>query len=421
MTDDLVLIFAYHFPPENVIGALRPFRLYKYLSRLDYQCHVISAADVTQIPGINGQFVADTFEMEPRQGIGWQAERALRKFLLPGVVGSQWAVHAYRAAVRYIREQPRQRVTVFSTFPPVGTHLAAYWLARRHHLPWIADFRDPFADNPVNVQENPLTKNIYRKLEQLIVGSADFVIANTDAAQNKLRRTYPDRADRIKVIWNGFDPEDRLLPLPPISPGRKVCAHVGELYGGRKASPLLHSLRRLIERHELSPSEFQVHFVGPAVEGSLPDQQFMDRAVQEGWVKFNPQRVALTEAHRITQTADSLLLIQHPAGLQVPGKLYEYLQIGRPILAFGPQDTPVERILQKSGVPYQCIYPSYDENELDRLVLQFFRMGSVECRPSAWFENEFNAQHHAEKLSELIQLANSQRVKSAVVSQVAQR
>ena len=44
MTPDTVLMFAYHFPPENAIGGVRPFRFYKYLSRQGLKCHVITAA-----------------------------------------------------------------------------------------------------------------------------------------------------------------------------------------------------------------------------------------------------------------------------------------------------------------------------------------------------------------------------------------
>ncbi|MBV8864237.1 MAG: glycosyltransferase [Acidobacteriaceae bacterium] len=421
MPEDLALIFAYHFPPENVIGALRPFRFCKYLSRLGYKCHVISAADTTQMPGTDAQFVPDPFETKPGRRLGWQAERAIRKFVLPGVVGSQWAIHAYKAAAQYTREYPRQRVTVFSTFPPVGTHLAAYWFARRHHLPWIADFRDPLGGYSNDIHTSSLTKNVYRKLERMIVSSADFVIANTDTAQDELRRAYPERADRIKLIWNGFDPEDRLPPLPVMYSGRKVVSHVGELYAGRSATPLLQSLRRLIESGKLAPDDFQVCLAGEVAEGSIPDPGFMAAASKAGWLKLIPDRVPQQDAHRIVQTSDALLLIQPHTALQVPGKLFDYIQIGRPILAFVPPNSPVERILRNSGVPYHCIYPSFSQHELDESVLQFFQMDSVECRPSPWFEAEFNAQTHAEKLADLIQQANSVRAESSVVSRIPQR
>src|SRR5581483_6365394 len=114
---------------------------------------------------------------------------------------------------------------------------------------------------------------------------ADIAIANTDSAQQKLRRAYPRRADRIQLIWNGFDPEQRLGPLPVAGGTRKIAAHVGELYGGRSAAPILQSLRRLIDQGKLSGANFRVSLAGPVVEGSLPDAAFVESARQEGWLE----------------------------------------------------------------------------------------------------------------------------------------
>ncbi len=409
MPEDLAIIFAYHFPPENTIGAVRPFRFYKYLSRMGYRCHVISAADVSQLPDVDAEYVPDPFLTRPRQGIGWQAERVIRRFFLPGATGSQWAFQAYRAALRFLEQNSCYRVTVFSTFPPMGTHFAGYWLSRRKNLPWVADFRDPVADNPVYEDINQFTKNLYRKMEQLFVRSADFTIANTDAAQKKLQQAYPAYSDRINLIWNGFDPEERLTALPVASSGRRIVAHVGELYGGRSASPILHSVRRLVDCGRVDPSNFQLLFAGPMVEGSLPDEAFVAAAVSEGWLKLDRERVPQKVAHKIVQTADALVLIQHLTVLQVPGKLYEYIQTGRPILAFVPHDSPVERILKRSGVPYHCVYGSGTEDEIDNSVFRFLKMLGEHGTPTEWFETEFNAQSHAEKVGQLIRLANNRR------------
>ncbi len=400
---DLVLIFAYHFPPENVIGAMRPYRFYKYLSRMGYRCHVITAAHVAQRPDLDAERVSDPFIDTPRVGVGWQVERAIRKLLLPGVAGSQWSLHAYRAALRFIDNHPGYRVTLFSTFPPMGVHFAAYWLARQRRLPWIADYRDPVGDNPIHNQINRFTRDVYRKLERIFVGANDIAIANTDAAQAKLKRNYPGRADRIELIWNGFDPEDRLPPLPPRLPGTKILAHVGELYGGRNASPILESLRRLIDHGRICPGDFLLHLAGPAVTGSIPDFAFMEKAAGEGWVRLDSERVSQKAAHQIMQTASYLLLIQPQTALQVPGKLFEYLQIGRPILAFVPPDSPVERVLAKSGVPYRCVNPGTSPDQLDNSIFEFLELSPEPVQPSQWFEDEFNAKHHAVKLAAMIE------------------
>ena len=39
-----VILIAYHFPPGPEIGAVRPYRFYKYLTRMGYRCHVITAS-----------------------------------------------------------------------------------------------------------------------------------------------------------------------------------------------------------------------------------------------------------------------------------------------------------------------------------------------------------------------------------------
>ncbi len=403
MPQDLVLMFAYHFPPENVIGALRPYRFYKYLTRLGYRCHVFTAAHVSQLPDLDAERVPDPFVDEPRRGTGWQVERAIRKFFLPGVTGSQWSARAYRAALSFLDSNPGYRVTIFSTFPPIGTHFAGYWLARQRHLPWIADYRDPVGDNSIHDQLNRFQQDVFRRLEKIFVTSNDFAIANTDAAEANLKGKYPNHAARIQMISNGFDPEVRVGPLPLANPAIKVLAHVGELYGGRTVCPVLESIQRLIDRGRLSPRETLVRLVGPAVPGSTPDTEFMSKAVSQGWLTSDPERVAQDTAHQIIQTADYLLLIQNQSRLQVPAKLYEYIQIGRPILAFVQPESPVERILSQSGVPYRCFYPSMPPDRLDEVIFDFFQLDTSPVQASSWFEDRFNARSHAHKVAELIE------------------
>src|SRR5947209_709957 len=114
MSDRWILLFAYHFPPENVIGAARPYRFYKYLQRQGYKCHVITAAKVSQMPELSAEHVPDPFLESPGAGLGWHVERVVRKLLLPGTLGTQWALHACRAGKRFLRQHPGDRVVILS-------------------------------------------------------------------------------------------------------------------------------------------------------------------------------------------------------------------------------------------------------------------------------------------------------------------
>ena len=402
MREDLLLVFAYHFPPDTAIGGARPFRFCKYLGRLGYESHTITAAGGRSQADMKAECIPDPFVTRARQGFGWQVERFIRKFLLPGVSGTQWAVLAYRAALRFLQLHPGRRVTIFSTFPPLGTHLAAFLLARKTGLPWIADFRDPLADNPGSGHLNDFQRLISRRLERLFVNRAACVIANTDGAEKRLKSVYPLRAGNIHLIWNGFDPEQRLEAVPLPERACRVYSHTGELYEGRSIAPLLKSLKRLFDIGRLDPHKIKLRLVGVARPSSLPDPAFVKTATDAGWLDLQPHHVPQAEAHAVMQSSDGLLLIQPHSTLQVPGKLYEYLQIGRPILAFVPPDSSIERILQKSGVPYACAYSTSEPAALDDAVLRFFLLESAAVKPDEWFETEFNAEFHSQRLARLV-------------------
>jgi hypothetical protein len=403
MREEIVVLFAYHFPPQNVIGAVRPYRLVKYLRRLGVRCYVITAANDSERPDIEDvAFISDPFITRPREGFGWQVERALRRFLLPGEVGTQWSVAAYKRAKAFIGVHENARITLLSTYPPFGSHFAGYWLARNTQLPWIADFRDPLTSNLSDLRFNSPQKAVYRRLERLFVGKAKCVIANTDAAQLNFQVRYPERAQDIELLWNGFDPEERLQALPIPQRKQKVFSHVGELYGRRDITPLLKSIRRLFDNKRLSPHEIHIQLVGPTLPTTIPDEPFLSAAIHEGWLTVVPEQIPRSEAQAISCTSDGLLLIQPQSVLQVPAKLYEYVQIGRPILAFVPRDSPVERILEQSGVAYGCAYATDPPDVFDESVLNFFKLDTTVRRPSTWFEATFNAQCHAQQLYKLI-------------------
>ncbi len=407
MTPDTVLMFAYHFPPENAIGGVRPFRFYKYLSRKGLKCHVITAAPGADSIVSSAESIADPFETGPRGSLGWQFERALRKLVLPGLTGTRWAMAASRAGQAFLTANPSARGVIYSTYPPFGPHLAAWRLARRTKLPWIADFRDPMGDNPGDALMTPTSRRVAKWLERTCVRDAQVVIANTDGAAERLRRMYPAWREKIHLIWNGFDPEARVRPLPLPGGSRKIISHVGELYEGRDATPLLESIGRLIDSGRLSREAIRVRLVGPVREGSVPGPEFLEKAARLGWLELSAVQVPQSEAQHMSASSGATLLIQPLSTLQVPGKLFEYVQIGRPVLAYVPPDSPSERILQSSGIPYRCVYAGSEPSAMDQQITEFFEMPWEDTVPAPWFEEQFNAERQTAALQRLLESAAS--------------
>jgi len=125
-----------------------------------------------------------------------------------------------------------------------------------------------------------------------------------------------------------------------------------------------------------------VRLIGPAETGALPNQEFLSRARDEGWLDLVTERIPQREALQIARSSNSLLLLQPQSTTQVPAKVFQYIQIGRPILAFIQPNSPAERLLERSGVPYRCVYPGSTPEAIDETVASFFDLPSTAVAPN---------------------------------------
>ena len=91
------------------------------------------------------------------------------------------------------------------------------------------------------------------------------------------------------------------------------------------------------------------------------------------------------EGLRHVETTDYLLLTMTD-GPSLPGKLFEYLATGKPIVAISPLDGEVARILRRTGAG-RCVAPT-DRQGIRNLLLDVYhhqQQGSNGFRPD-WNE-----------------------------------
>jgi hypothetical protein len=126
----------------------------------------------------------------------------------------------------------------------------------------------------------------------------------------------------------------------------------------------------------------------------------LEKTAADGWLQFR-DTVPRQEARRLTAQADGLLLLQPQSAIQVPAKLFEYLAIGRPILALVPRDSAVEYILSRAGVPYRCIYSDDEPEAADRTLQDFLALPSDPVHFNPWFEEQFDGRRQTAELASL--------------------
>ncbi len=384
-----VILLAFHFPPENTSGAARPHRFFKYLPKFGLEAEVICglpelASEARGVHRVPEAGAAPGTRM--RAGVA----RLIQRFGLPYNEQLPWIPHAVSKGVDLIKRG--SIAAIVSTSPPICTHLAALWIKRKTGVRWIADFRDPFDGNPFRTRK--WLFHYDAAIERRVLEEADAVILNTSGVDAWWRTKYPQFAHKFRIIWNGFDPERRVEPLPPTKRQTPLLAHLGTIYGGRHPGLLLESLERL-------KADVFVQLTGP-YEAKLDR---MEQFVREGRASYNNRMVPGEEADQLMASADYLLLLDlhdREESVQVPGKLFDYMRVERPILAFTSKGSPTESILSRSGVDHATIYRTDEAGQIDAKVREFLKAGPRVTRPNQWFWEQFDGVSQTGQLAEVI-------------------
>jgi glycosyltransferase involved in cell wall biosynthesis len=396
---DAVILFAYYYAPAITSGVQRAARFSKYLPRHRCPTYVICSSsggtcnlkNVIYTPGAS----------HPN---GWSrtAAAAIQRFL-PYDEQLTWVPYATAAAAKVISEHGAG--TVISTSPPVGSHVAAYWLKKRYGLKWIADLRDPILGNPGRARS--WARRYDAMLEHAVFASADAVIGVTDRMVQRWRQQYPRHADKFHVLWNGYDPEE-LVPAATAQPrSYHLMSHVGVLYEQRHPVRLFTALENLIKAGRLKPESLRLSFLG-LIESeerlrSLASTNFL---LDRGCLEFRGQVVPRQEALSTASGSDSLLLIDivnlSNVGYTVPAKLYDYVLTGRPILTLTDHGSPVDNIVERCGIPSVRLYHDDKEEEVQRKLVSLVQAPTSVTKPSAWFRETFDGERQAGALAGIL-------------------
>ena len=353
-----LLMVAYHFPPlAGSSGIQRTLRFVQHLPALGWQPIVLTAspfayertahdldADIPAQTVVRRAFALDTAR---HLSIGGRYIGAMSR---PDRWVS-WRFDGVRVGRKLIREFRPD--AIWSTYPIATAHLIGAKLAQRSGLPWVADFRDPMAQD--GYPADPDTWRQFRQIEEHALLHAVATTFTTPGAARVYRERYPASADQVHVIENGYDEESfsGLAPqepgATPLSSSATTLLHSGIVYPQeRDPTQLMEALRQLDAAGVITPARLKIRFRAAVQEG-LIRKLAADRGVQS-YVELMPPidyKDALAEMLR----ADGLLLMQaSDCNEQIPAKVYEYLRARRPILCLSDPTGDTIGLLRSAGL-----------------------------------------------------------------------
>ncbi len=368
-----VLMVGFQFPPFAGSSAIqRMLRFVQQLPEFGWEPVVLSAHPMAYETVSDDLLTQVPPEVPVHRALALDVARHLSvlgrypAFMARPDRWSTWRFDAARLGSSLIRRY--RPAAIWSTFPIPTAHVIGRKLRASSGLPWIADFRDPMAQD--GYPADPKTWASFKAIEARTVRDARFSVFTTPSAARMYRARYVDVSPaRITVIENGYDEEsfvtaERAITQPePLVPGVLTLLHSGVVYPSeRDPTQFLDALAVL--KSEAALPAFRIRFRASGCDAMI--QAMVAQRGLESLVELPP---ALPYAQALDEMlrADALLVLQAAnCNQQIPAKLYECLRSRRPVLGLTDPAGDTAGALRAAGLPW--IAPLDDAQQIAQLL-----------------------------------------------------
>jgi glycosyltransferase involved in cell wall biosynthesis len=408
------LIVSFYFPPAGGGGVQRPLKLAQYLPAMGIETHVLAPDDPRWLHRDDGLRMPSQAWVHRARYVGvsggkpsevlagtqgfdralTHARLQLRRLVVPDE-NATWAVTAIPAGIRIVREHAID--VVVSTSPPGSTHLIAAAIARATGKRWVADLRDSLVAHAHRRADSTATKAkaaLHERVARLVAGRADAITCVSEAISEETRALEPK--GRVVTIPNGADFDD-VAGLAYNVSDRFRITHTGSFFGRRDPRPFLQAL------HD-SGLDVVARFLGDFREADREWAARLDLGDRLELIPYAPRATSLA----LQRDSEALLLLIPDAGGRgkgvLSGKVFEYVAVGRPILAAVPPDGAAAELIRETeaGIVVPPDDPSAIRAGLEELHARWRNAGLPDVELSSDWRERLSRRARVEEMAAVL-------------------
>ncbi len=360
-----VFMIAHQFPPIGGSGVQRTTKFIKYLPEFGWEGAVFTRK------AMKAQLTDETLYSEIPQGTlvyrsnAWDLSELIfplslagkfirRRILIPD--GERlWQVFSTKKALEIVRNSDFNML--YSSSQPFSTHLLALNIKKEFPmLPWVADFRDEWTNNAFVKAYGYNSHRIEteKKMERKVFEMADKIVINTPFMMANSVSDNPDLESKFLVIPNGYDSED----FEGLTSGTKndkfTLTYTGLIYGNTSPETLFKSVSKLIKENLVDSSGIKMRFIGRFKADEL--YRMAQLYNLSGIIETLPYMTHRESIQNLMQSDAVLLLLGKGTDAIYTGKLMEYINTGKPILASIPGNGAAAALINetRTGLVADC-------------------------------------------------------------------
>lgn len=411
-----ILYIAFHYPPVlGSSGVHRTLAFTRFLQEKDWQTTVLTSSlssydnwseeQLKFIPkdvNVINAFGRNTAKQLSFNGkyLSWMAlPDNWQSWIIGGVFSGLKSIYQNRPSV------------IVSTYPIASAHVIAYLLHKVTGIPWVADFRDPMAQENYPIEKRK--KKIFEWIENKAVKHCENIILTAPGAIKFYQNKFPQVDENFwQLVPNGFDEHifsgveaSRRQSSANNEKGKPITLlHSGVIYPSeRDPSDLFQAIAELKQENKINQNNFKL-----ILRATGHDDQYqvklitLDIADIVNLVPPVPYKKALQEMLNV----DGLLLLQADnCDYQIPAKAYEYIRVRKPVLALTSITGDTGKLLKSAGV--SCITPLNDKEKI-KLALIYY-LEKITANGFNFLSEEetlkFSRQYHAKSFEKILSSA----------------
>ena len=396
MTKKKALIITYYWPPAGGPGVQRWLKFVKYLPEFNID-PVVFIPKNPNYPIIDESLALEVSEdvtiinhpiNEPYKWAGFFSNKS-SKTISKGIISEEQEQSFIEKVMLYVRGNffiPDARIgwvkpsvsflldyikkegieTIITTGPPHSVHLIGLQLKQKLKVKWLADFRDPWTTIGYHKQLKltSASKAKHKSFEKQVLNSSNQIIVTSFVTKQEFKNMTNKP---IEVITNGYD-DDAAVDF--IMDTKFTLSHIGSLLSKRNPEILWRVLNELISENDDFSKDFQLNFIGSISKKVLESIKNFNLSNYINEVGYLSHKEAI-----INQKKSQLLLLieidSEDTKCIIPGKLFEYMVSNRPIVAIGPKDSDVEKIIKETNTGHYFNYSDYES--LKRIILEHYK------------------------------------------------
>ena len=246
---------------------------------------------------------------------------------------------------------PKPIQAIISIGTPHSTHLIGMRLSKLFDIPHLPFFSDPWTSISYYqyFKRNLVAEKLDTYFEKLVLKNARKAIFVTKNTKDEYTRKYAFLKDKTDVLYWGYNEANftKLDAIPRANVEDEIFLHTGNLFEYQNPINFWHTIRNRIDS------------VGSGIIKSIKENGL---SKYYEYLGFLPYSQLLKEMNK----ADYLMVCPYDSR-HVPGKLFEYLRIGKPIIAFCDDNNEIGTILKETRAGMLFPYNSNGSEFFERL------------------------------------------------------